>query len=134
PNPGSDGPRSSRQRGPEALMTADAATLNRILTSIEGRGYGAYKQLKGTYDLWPCRLVIDHVQVDPFAPPSLMRLVVGSSAAAIPEDLLADHRGRVATTDFLARPVAAAAASSGEKISIGTPGQEILERTSVAVT
>src|SRR5699024_1823379 len=130
PDPGSDGPRSSRLRGPEALMTADAATLNRILTSIEGRGYGAYKQLRGTYDLGSCRLVVDHVQVDPFAPPSLMRLVVGHSAAAIPEDLLAAPRGRVAATDFLARTVAAAAASTGEKISIGTPGPEILERTS----
>src|SRR5690625_4192013 len=63
-----------------------------------------------------------------------MRLVVDRAAAGIPEDLLHDHRGRVATTDFLARAVAEAAASTGEKISIGTPGQEILERTSVAVT
>ena len=110
------------------------ADLTRILTSIDGRGYGSYKQLRGTYDLGPCRLLIDHVQVDPFAPPSLMRLVVDRAAAGIPEDLLHDHRGRVATTDFLARAVAEAAASTGEKISIGTPGQEILERTSVAVT
>lgn len=100
------------------------ADLTRILTSIDGRGYGSYKQLRGTYDLGPCRLLIDHVQVDPFAPPSLMRLVVDRAAAGIPEDLLDDHRGRVATTDFLARAVAEAAASTGEKISIGTPGQE----------
>src|SRR5699024_8323382 len=81
-----------------------------------------------------CRLVIDHVQVDPFAPPSLMRLVVGRGAAGFPENLLSDHRGRVATTDFLARLLADAAASIGGKISIGTPQQEVLERTTVAVT
>lgn len=37
------------------------ADLTRILTSIDGRGYGSYKQLRGTYDLGPCRLLIDHV-------------------------------------------------------------------------
>ncbi|MGP9538086.1 ABC-ATPase domain-containing protein [Brachybacterium sp. AOP43-C2-M15] len=112
----------------------DTATLTRILTAIDGRGYGSYKQLKGSYDLGPCRLIIDHVQVDPFAPPSLMRLVVDWDAAAIPQDHLADRRGMVATTDFLARVLAEAASSIDGKISIGRPGQEILERSTVAVT
>lgn len=109
----------------------DANTLNRILESIDGRGFGSYKQLRGTYHLDGCRLVVDHVQMDPFAPPSLMRLVVSRAAADLPEDLLTDRAGLVATTDFLARAVAHAA---GEGVSIGTPGQEILERTSIALT
>ncbi|WP_394216421.1 ABC-ATPase domain-containing protein [Brachybacterium vulturis] len=109
-------------------------TLTKILTSIDGRGYGSYKQLTGSYDLGRCRLVVDRVQVDPFAPPSLMRLIVRRADAALPEDLLTDRPGYVATTDFLARAVAAAAGSIGEGISIGTPGQEVLERTSVAIT
>ena len=115
-------------------MTADATTLTRTLTAIDGRSYGAYKQLKGSYDLGVCRLVVDHVQVDPYAPPSLMRVVVDPASAVLPEDLLSDHRGRVATTDFLARAVARAAAELGEGISTGAPGQEVLERTSVALT
>ncbi|HEX7352686.1 ABC-ATPase domain-containing protein [Brachybacterium sp.] len=113
---------------------ADAHSLTRILTSIDGRGYGSYKQLTGNYDLGGCRLVVDHVQVDPYAPPSLMRLVVDRAAADLPEDLLTDRPGHVATTDFLARAVAHAADSIGEGVSIGAPQQEILERTSVAIT
>ena len=81
---------------PDAQMTADRRrTLEQLLTSIDGRGYGSYKQLRGSYDLGSCRLVVDHVQVDPFAPPSLMRLIVGRTAAGIPEDLLDDRHGRV---------------------------------------
>ncbi|HJC70822.1 MAG TPA: ABC-ATPase domain-containing protein, partial [Candidatus Brachybacterium intestinipullorum] len=55
-------------------MTSDLSTLTQLLASLDGRGYGSYKQLKGSYDLGPCHLVIDHVQVDPYAPPSLLRL------------------------------------------------------------
>lgn len=115
-------------------MSTDTADLARRLTALDGRGYSSYKQLRGTYDLGPCRLVIDHVQVDPFAPPSLMRLVVDRDAAGLPEDLVADARGRVATCDFLARVLAGAAARIGERISIGAPGQEVLERTTVTLT
>ncbi|MDN5687881.1 MAG: ABC-ATPase domain-containing protein [Brachybacterium sp.] len=114
-------------------MSGDADTLRQLLTSIDGRGYGSYKQLKGTYDLGPCRLIVDHVQVDPFAPPSLMRLVLDRATADLPDDLVSDRRGRVATTDYLARAVAAAAHSI-EGVSIGAPQQEVLERTSVALT
>ncbi|ATG50122.1 ATPase [Brachybacterium vulturis] len=115
-------------------MSANAETLTRILTTIDGRGYGSYKQLTGSYDLGRCRLVVDRVQVDPFAPPSLMRLVVDPATAGLPADLLSDRPGYVATTDFLARAVATAAGALGEGVSIGTPGQEVLERTSVTVT
>src|SRR5690606_20663660 len=55
-------------------------------------------------------------------------------AAGLPEDLVADARGRVATCDFLARVLAGAAARIGERISIGAPGQEVLERTTVTLT
>ena len=115
-------------------MTSDLYSLQQTLSSIDGRSYGSYKQLKGGYDLGPCRLEVDHVQVDPYAPPSLMRLIVDRADAGLPEDLLSDHRGRVATTDFLTRIIASVAARSEEGISIGAPGQEVLERTSVAVT
>ena len=113
--------------------TPDAHTLTSTLTAIDGRGYGSYKQLKGSYDLGRCRLIVDHVQVDPFAPPSLMRLLVDRATADLPQDLLTDRPGRVATTDFLARAVAAAA-SGAQGVSIGTPAQEILQRTSIALT
>ena len=115
-------------------MTSDLSTLTQLLASLDGRGYGSYKQLKGSYDLGPCHLVIDHVQVDPYAPPSLLRLIVDRTAAGFPEDLLADRRGRVATSDFLARHLATAAAAIDGRVDVGAPGQEVLERTTVAFT
>src|SRR5699024_589465 len=78
--------------------------LTTLLESVDGRGFGSYKRIAGSHDLGRCRLVVDHVQTDPFAPPSLMRVVIGRDAAGLPEDLVADHAGRVATADFLTRP------------------------------
>lgn len=63
-------PTHSMSERPGALMEGDANTLRELLTSINGRGYGSYKQLKGAYDLGACRLVADYGQVDPYAPPS----------------------------------------------------------------
>ena len=115
-------------------MTADATALARTLTGIDSRSYGAYKQLKGSYDLG-CVPPRGRPRAGrPLRPPSLMRVIVDRADADLPEDLLSDHRGRVATTDFLARAVARAAAELGEGISAGAPGQEVLERTSIALT
>ena len=69
----------------------DRHTLTRTLEAIDGRGFGAYKRLTGTHDLGPFRLVVDRVQTDPFAPPSLMRLVLDRDAVDLPEDLSLIH-------------------------------------------
>ena len=37
--------------------------------SIDGRGYPAYREMKGEYDFGEYTLSVDHVQADPFAPP-----------------------------------------------------------------
>ena len=121
----------------------DRQDLERMLTSIDGRGYAAYKQLTGTYNLGTCRLSVDRVQVDPFAPPSLMRVSVSREEAGIPEGLLTDRAGEVAVRDFLTRTFAAAAhrlvpggSGSGNSgtLSTGSPRQQVLERTAVVIT
>ena len=38
-------------------MTSDSARLTQLLTSLDGRGYGSYKQLRGSYDLGTCRQI-----------------------------------------------------------------------------
>lgn len=124
----------------------DRSALEHTLTTLDGRGYAGYKQLRGTHGLPPgdaettgLRLLVDHVQVDPYAPPSLMRVQLDRDAADLPEDLTADARGRTAVADFLTRRVAEAARrlSPGRpgdgSISIGRPGQQVLERTSVVI-
>ncbi|GAB3193009.1 ABC-ATPase domain-containing protein [Nesterenkonia suensis] len=119
----------------------DRSTLANTLTSLDGRGYAGYKQLRGAHRLGPgLRLVVDHVQVDPYAPPSLMRVQLDRTAADLPEDLIDDARGRTAVADFLTRRVAEAAkrlspTQPGEgSVGIGRPGQQVLQRTSVVIS
>ncbi|MDO4632108.1 MAG: ABC-ATPase domain-containing protein [Corynebacterium sp.] len=106
--------------------------LERSITSLDGKSYGAYKSLKGSYDLDFFTLSIDRVQSDPYAPPSLMRVIVDRETAGIPADLLADAPGRLAVSDFLMREFYAVTHNSD--ISIGKPAQAVLERTNIKIT
>jgi len=116
--------------------------LFRILDAIDGKGYGAYKEIQGRYDFGEYILFIDHVQGDPFASPSRMRINVPAGVAGLPAGSHRDRAGRVAVQDFLARRAAEAIARHAQSrrgtgnsglIEIDRPGQEILERTAVTV-
>ena len=48
--------------------------LESTLERIDRKGYGAYKDLRGSYGFEDFDLFIDKVQRDPFAPPSLIRV------------------------------------------------------------
>ena len=50
--------------------------LQTILRQIDHKGYPAYKQLRGSYRFDGYFLHIDHVQGDPFASPSKVRIEV----------------------------------------------------------
>lgn len=116
--------------------------LERLLKSLDGQKYGAYKRMKGIYQFDQFRLAIDHVQVDPFAPPSKMRVIIGKHETEIPNELLDTKDKRIATSDFLTRTVdtqlkhfnrTVKGSGKNGKIFIDHPGQEILERTSVVI-
>ena len=77
-------------------------------------------------------LSIDRIQSDPYAPPSLMRIILDRKTAGIPPELLDDAQGRLAMSDFLMREFHAATRESS--ISIGWPAQAILERTNIRIT
>ncbi len=99
-------------------------SLARLLTSLDGAGYGAYKKLHGSYELGEYRLRVDKVQSDPFAPPSLMQVDV-------PNPVPAELAG-VAARDFLTRRIAQA--FSGDRdLHIDQPGQQVLDRASVVL-
>ena len=51
-------------------------TLGEKLHRMDGRGYKAYKEIKGEYSFPGFTLLIDHVQGDPFATPSRIRVRV----------------------------------------------------------
>lgn len=116
--------------------------LRTLLKQIDGRGYKAYKELKGSYQFHGYRLTVDHVQGDPFARPSRISIHVPSSAAQLPSALCSGRIRKTAAEDFLARAVARAIPAhvkghrgigkSGE-ISIETSGQQILVRNSVLI-
>ncbi|WP_120004243.1 ABC-ATPase domain-containing protein [Nesterenkonia muleiensis] len=120
----------------------DHRGLRSALQRIDGSGYGAYKQILGSYDMEGFRLTVDRVQVDPFAPPSLMRVILTPQEVDLPAELISDARGRTATGDFLTRRFAEAVTThldgsrdsgKGGTVSIGAPGQQVLERTSVLI-
>ena len=99
-------------------------SLARLLTSLDGAGYGAYKKLHGSYELGEYRLHIDKVQSDPFAPPSLLQVEV-------PNPVPAELAG-VAARDFLTRRITQA--FSGDRdLHIDRPGQQVLDRASVVL-
>jgi predicted ABC-class ATPase len=120
-----------------------AADLRRILSRIDGRGYKAYRDLEGRYDFGHYILFIDHVQGDPFASPSKVRVQVPQKTARFPKEVYRTKSREVALRDFLTRSFLAASRrfSKGNRgtgksgiISTDRPGQEILKRTSAFVT
>lgn len=120
----------------------NATELAQILKSLDGQKYGAYKRLKGIYQFKQFQLVIDHIQVDPYAPPSKMRVVMNRDIANIPNNLLDTKDKVIAVADFLARTFNESISSfkrnnqnakAASNIAIDQCGQEILERTAVVI-
>ena len=125
---------------PETEMSDD--TLARDLVRIDGRPYGHYRDLGGRgYALGPCTLRFEHVQGDPFAAPSRLRIDVPSEVLGLPAWARRGREARRATADFLQRALrtalarAAGGAGSGRSglLEISPAGQEVLERTGVVV-
>ncbi|MXX11767.1 MAG: ABC-ATPase domain-containing protein [Nitrospira sp. SB0677_bin_15] len=117
--------------------------LKKLLGRIDGRGYKAYKDLQGAYAFPWFTLFIDHVQGDPFASPSRIRVRVLGTVAKLPTDLFSSRVRRVALQDFLIREVhhAIRHVCRGNRgigksglVAIDVGGQEVLERTAMVVT
>ena len=115
--------------------------LQATLERIDRRGYGAYKDLRGTYDLGSLSLFIDRVQRDPFAPPSLVR--VRTKENRFDPDLFEEPVRRVAFEDFLTRSVEAAirnvvrgdrGSGGSGRVEVQRPSQIVVPRTSMVVT
>ena len=118
-------------------------TLRQRLTALEGKGYKAYKCLEGSYRFPGFTLRIDHVQGDPYADASRIRVQLTAASAALEQVDLHTMRRRIALEDFLGRAVAGAidrrvkgrrgTGRSGQ-ITIAGYGQQILVRNAVLVT
>ena len=114
--------------------------LRATLDRIDRKGYGAYKDLSGSYDLGPFTLFVDRVQRDPFAPPSLVRVRTGENA--FDSRLFENPVRRVAFEDFLTRRVEAAirevvrgnrGSGGSGRVEVQRPSQLVLPRTSMVI-
>lgn len=68
---------------------------------LDGKGYKAYKALEGEYRFPDFLLIIDHVQGDPFATPTRVRVKVPASVAGFPPELWENTSRRVGAEHYL---------------------------------
>ena len=66
----------------------NSINLKNELQRIDGKGYKSYKDLQGQYDFNDYILSIDHVQGDPFASPSRLRVIINKNKAKFTEELI----------------------------------------------
>ncbi len=116
--------------------------LASLLRSLDGRPYPAYRRISGRpYQIGELLVRFDHVQGDPFASPSRVRVDVPPEWARLPLEAFRSKDSRRATADFLQRAVRRALPSdrlrgSGKsgRIEMAPVGQEVLDRTGTGVS
>ena len=119
-----------------------AERLRETLRKIDGRGYKAYHDIRGSWSLDGMTLVVDHVQGDPFAAPSRVRVLLPPEVVEFPPGLLSSPSRIVGLAGRLAREFHRQATSASRKMGSGrsgeirmeAPGQEVVEGTAVQVT
>jgi predicted ABC-class ATPase len=115
--------------------------LEQLLGAIDGRGYKAYHDLLGTWLFPDFTLQVDHVQSDPYAAPSRLRVLLEPSVVALPPTAYRNEPRSLGTAAFLARALAAAARGASEsrgtgrsgEIRMEDPGQKTLPQTAVRI-
>ncbi len=112
--------------------------LQKTLKRIDRRGYKAYKDIEGVYSFDRFILYIDHVQGDPFASPSRLRVRLLQADAELPEWSFSNSYRKLAAKDFLIRQFHRSILrfskrnrGSGKSglFAVDCPGQEVIERT-----
>jgi predicted ABC-class ATPase len=114
--------------------------LRSTLDRLDRKGYGAYKDLQGSYELPGFTLFVDRVQRDPFAPPSLIRIRTDDNR--FDPALFENPTRRFAFGDFLTRAVEQTlgrtvrgnrGSGGSGRIEIQRPSQVVVPRASVVV-
>jgi predicted ABC-class ATPase len=112
----------------------DHEALQGLLRRIDGRSYPAFRDLRGRWRLGRITIEVDHVQGDPYAAPSRIRVEV---ATGIGPEITGDRTRRRAAEDWLLRRfgrdlrgVERGSGRSGE-IRVLRPGPDISERSAL---
>ncbi len=117
-------------------------SLKESLLNLDGKGYKQYKEIKGKYFSDKFFISIDHVQGDPYAAPSKISIRVKNELAKFPKNTFNNKSRAIALRDFLNRSFYnqskkncdyRGGADKSGLIEIYSPGQEILERSSVEI-
>jgi len=120
----------------------DMNELKDLLRRIDHKGYPAYKDTKGIYQFTNYILDIEHIQGDPFASPSNIKIIIKGKTADIPEIYYNKKCKRIMLQDYLLRQFGKKiekysflAKGSGKSglMSISKCGQEILERSACQI-
>lgn len=120
----------------------NSETLKMEIDKIDGKSYRLYKRLEGEYEFENFVLCIDHVQGDPFASPSRIRVIVHQNKANFPKQIFDNKNKNIAVADFLTREFYyyinkcnAQVFGSGKSglIAVSKCPQEILDRTSIII-
>jgi predicted ABC-class ATPase len=119
-------------------------SLRSQIHGLNGKDYGAYQSLVGMYRYSDFELLIDQIPKDPFAPPhtGVYRVRVTREIAGFPADMVSSRIREIAFRDYLSRQIYVNCLKFSHRrgtgnsglISIAQSGQEILERTSIALT
>jgi len=117
--------------------------LRKRLKGINGRDYGAYQSLKGSYDCGDYNLFIDQIPKDPYAPSftGIYRVLIEHSYCYIPDMIFDIPLRKSSYCDFLARKFYRESAAYSQirgtgnsgLITIEKPGQAILLRNSIII-
>lgn len=103
--------------------------LGSILRRLDGRGYKAYKDLqRQRFQFDGFELIVEHVQGDPYAAPSRMRVFMDAATTRLPDSALASRPRRIAARDHLARRFRDAARGQRD-IAIDAGRQTVLDRS-----
>ena len=122
-------------------MAGTICDLEATLHRIDGRGYGAYKDLRGTWRDRGVDLEIEHVQGDPFATPSRVRIRLDPETHGIPEEFYRSPVRAAGLCDFLLRefhdrvrqiPRGQGMGNSG-RVLVDAGGAEILPRSGCTI-
>lgn len=100
--------------------------LAHALQRLDGRGYPGYRQISGAWGDTDLMLALDHVQGDPFATPSRLRIQLSAHTHGVPEVLRDTPVRRMALADFLLRRFAGVA-PSGDRSGSGKSGLVLVD-------
>ncbi len=123
----------------------DSDIILKKLDSINGKDYGSYQDLKGTYKLEYYGLVFEQIPKDPYAPPhtGIYRIHVNRNEKDILSADINSKIRKIAFRDYLTRRFYTACQKHGKGlrgtgfsgvITINQPGQAVLERSSVILS